>query len=184
MTIAEIRRSRGFTQEDLAALLGCSVRTVQRWEAGTVDVPVGQIRELAERLGAARETLAPALLGRALTLYDYQRLSGRTIAEVAGSMGLSSSQVQRLHRGECGWSEQRLRELAELYGISYEAAAAAAVSAVPVERLPLTAWVGRDSLAALISASASYGGLKGLLERIFEAYLFRANRGRAGSEAP
>ena len=45
VTIAEARQARGWTQEELAAVVGCSLSTVISWEAGRrTPGPVFQVR--------------------------------------------------------------------------------------------------------------------------------------------
>jgi DNA-binding transcriptional regulator YiaG len=45
IVLAEARRERGWTQEELAAVVGCSLNTVKAWEAGRRSPdPVHQVR--------------------------------------------------------------------------------------------------------------------------------------------
>jgi len=61
--IARARKERGLTQEELAALIGVSARSIQGYEAGKV-VPYRRLRQLAEatnrELGWILEGDAPA----------------------------------------------------------------------------------------------------------------------------
>lgn len=49
--IKELRVSSGRTQESLARELGVSWITVSRWERGTSEPPLHQLRRIAETLG-------------------------------------------------------------------------------------------------------------------------------------
>ena len=48
--ISECRKRLGLTQDELARKLGKSVKTVQRYESGTVDLPISILAEIAEAL--------------------------------------------------------------------------------------------------------------------------------------
>lgn len=48
--ISECRKRKGLTQEELAHKLGKSVKTVQRYESGTVDLPISILAEIADAL--------------------------------------------------------------------------------------------------------------------------------------
>ena len=48
--ISECRKRKGLTQDELARKLGKSVKTVQRYESGTVDLPISILAEIAEAL--------------------------------------------------------------------------------------------------------------------------------------
>lgn len=57
VALAEARQARGWTQEELAAVVGCSLSTVISWEAGRrIPGPVFQVRlTKALRLNPAPE---------------------------------------------------------------------------------------------------------------------------------
>lgn len=48
--ITECRKRLGLTQDDLARKLGKSVKTVQRYESGTVDLPISILADIADAL--------------------------------------------------------------------------------------------------------------------------------------
>jgi transcriptional regulator with XRE-family HTH domain len=60
--IAEARKARGWTQEELAAMVGCSIHAVCRWEQGQrVPNPVHELRlTKALRLNTPDSQPAPA----------------------------------------------------------------------------------------------------------------------------
>jgi transcriptional regulator with XRE-family HTH domain len=53
LRVAELRRARDWTQEDLAVELGCHVRRVQRIESGSENLTVAYMHRIAESLGVA-----------------------------------------------------------------------------------------------------------------------------------
>jgi transcriptional regulator with XRE-family HTH domain len=55
--LRELRQARGFSQADLARLLGVSDYTVTRWETGQMRPTAGNARKLAKRLGVTVEAL-------------------------------------------------------------------------------------------------------------------------------
>ena len=61
--IAQLRKERGMTQEQLGELLGVSQRTVSRWETGRNMPDIGLLPPLAETLGV---TVAELLEGQRL----------------------------------------------------------------------------------------------------------------------
>lgn len=66
--VAEARRQRGWTQEELAARLGVSAQAVSKWETDQSMPDVGMLRPLAEALECTVDDLLagdPAVLGRA-----------------------------------------------------------------------------------------------------------------------
>lgn len=50
-TIRELRRGRGWTQQDLAQAIGVSVATVYKWEQGVVEPRAAKLREMADQFG-------------------------------------------------------------------------------------------------------------------------------------
>ncbi|MCM1167718.1 MAG: helix-turn-helix domain-containing protein [Lachnospiraceae bacterium] len=51
--ITECRKRLGITQDELARRLGKSVKTVQRYESGTVDLPISILAEIAAALNVS-----------------------------------------------------------------------------------------------------------------------------------
>lgn len=49
--IAQARRERGMTQQDLAVRLRVAVATVQRWEAGTTTPSLRRLEAIADATG-------------------------------------------------------------------------------------------------------------------------------------
>ena len=58
--IAEVRRQRGLTQEQLAERVGTSVRALQRTEAGAQNLTLRSVARLALALGVKPEELIVA----------------------------------------------------------------------------------------------------------------------------
>ncbi|MFN8515632.1 MAG: helix-turn-helix transcriptional regulator [Thermomicrobiales bacterium] len=59
--LGELRRSRHVTQDELAALVGVELRTIQRWEEGTQRPGPAMSRKLAGALGVGIEKVQAAL---------------------------------------------------------------------------------------------------------------------------
>lgn len=54
--LAEIRRARGLTQQQLAQKMGCAVRTVAGWEAGAIPRRL-YLKRLAKVLGVKADQI-------------------------------------------------------------------------------------------------------------------------------
>ena len=48
--IKKLRKEQGFSQGEFADLVGKSRRTIQHYEAGTTDIPIAVLKEIAEIL--------------------------------------------------------------------------------------------------------------------------------------
>ena len=46
--IKTLRKKRGYNQKDLANLLGKSLRTIQKYESGEIEVSIAMVNELAK----------------------------------------------------------------------------------------------------------------------------------------
>lgn len=57
--LAYIRKSRGFTQEEIARQLAVTTRTVSNWESDTTLPTQDQVHKLAQLLGVAVRALFP-----------------------------------------------------------------------------------------------------------------------------
>ena len=57
--IKTLRKKRGYNQKDLANLLGKSLRTIQKYESGEIEVSIAMVNELAKVL----DTTSTYLLG-------------------------------------------------------------------------------------------------------------------------
>ena len=71
--IAEIRKYNRINQSDLADKLGKSLRTVQKYESGEIDIPLSTLGEIAEILN----TTLNYLLG-----YDTSHIKAETLSDV------------------------------------------------------------------------------------------------------
>ncbi len=60
--LKSVRKTEGMTQAGLARLVGVSVDTVRRWEAGSREPRATELQALAEVFGA--ETITAALLSK------------------------------------------------------------------------------------------------------------------------
>ena len=71
--IAEIRKYNRINQSDLADKIGKSLRTVQKYESGEIDIPLSTLGEVAEILN----TTLNYLLG-----YDTSHIKAETLSDV------------------------------------------------------------------------------------------------------
>ena len=74
--LAELRKERGLTQEELGEALGVSNKTVSRWETGTYLPPVEMLQQLSERYGVSINEL---LSGERLTAESYREKAEENI---------------------------------------------------------------------------------------------------------
>ena len=51
LRIAEARRARGWSQEQLAQAIGTTQQTIGRWESGQIDPQIGKIEDISRALG-------------------------------------------------------------------------------------------------------------------------------------
>ena len=56
-TLARMRHERGLTQGKLAAMVGCYVKDISRWETGVVKPGIDSLVKLAAALGCSIEDL-------------------------------------------------------------------------------------------------------------------------------
>ena len=71
--IKTLRKSKGLNQQDLANLLGKSLRTVQKYETGEIEVSIAMVNELAKLL----DTTPTFILG-----YETDREPLRSLADI------------------------------------------------------------------------------------------------------
>lgn len=71
--IKELRKSRGLNQQELANILGKSLRTIQKYETGEIEVSISMINELAKAL----ETSPTFIIG-----YETNGVSIKCIADI------------------------------------------------------------------------------------------------------
>ena len=74
--LAELRKERGLTQEELGEALGVSNKTVSRWETGTYLPPVEMLQQLSDRYGVSINEL---LSGERLTAESYREKAEENI---------------------------------------------------------------------------------------------------------
>jgi len=71
LRIRELRKRKGYSQTELANLLGKSLRTIQKYESGEIEIPISVINELARKLN----TTSTYLLGNKSNEIRIERLS-------------------------------------------------------------------------------------------------------------
>ena len=84
--LAELRRDRGLTQEELGEKLGVTNKTVSRWENGNYLPPAEMLRELSMLYGV---TINELLSGERLTETQYRERAEENITAVIKAGGFS-----------------------------------------------------------------------------------------------
>ena len=69
--IKTLRKKRGYNQKELADLLGKSLRTIQKYESGEIEVSIAMVNELAKVL----DTTSTYLLGHQTGDFKFDSLS-------------------------------------------------------------------------------------------------------------
>lgn len=69
--IKTLRKKRGYNQKELADLLGKSLRTIQKYESGEIEVSIAKVNELAKVL----DTTSTYLLGHQTGDFKFDSLS-------------------------------------------------------------------------------------------------------------
>lgn len=69
--IKTLRKKRGYNQKELADLLGKSLRTIQKYESGEIEVSIAMVNELAKVL----DTTSTYLLGHQTSDFKFDSLS-------------------------------------------------------------------------------------------------------------
>ena len=69
--IKALRKKRGYNQKELADLLGKSLRTIQKYESGEIEVSIAMVNELAKVL----DTTSTYLLGHQTGDFKFDSLS-------------------------------------------------------------------------------------------------------------
>ena len=107
--IATIRKYNRINQADLAEKLGKSLRTVQKYESGEIDIPLSTLAEVAEILN----TTLNYLLG-----YDTSHIKAETLSDVLEfffeidrknelSFNMDIKKAGRDGKWECAFSSHR-----------------------------------------------------------------------------
>ena len=84
--LAELRKEKGLTQEELGEILGVSNKTVSRWETGNYMPPVEMLQALSTYYGI---TINEILSGQRLTAAEYQKKAEENLKSVVASSPFS-----------------------------------------------------------------------------------------------
>jgi len=104
LRIADARNARGWSQEQLAAAIGTTQQTVQRWETGQTDPQVSKVEAISAALGVTMSYLlgVDAQTGTVSTLTDEEqqlvdlyRMSNPQGREAIMAVARASSGVER-----------------------------------------------------------------------------------------
>lgn len=124
--LADIRRTRGMTQPQLAGMVGITRTRLSDYERGAIVPAPRTCRQLARALGVP----AGALLTTKPTpdLVRLRAQAGMTQKEVGDAIGISAVAVSQIETARQRLTEHRARQLAALYDVDLAAITAAAES--------------------------------------------------------
>ena len=104
LRIADARNARGWSQEQLAAAVGTTQQTIQRWETGQTDPQVSKVAAISAALGVTMSYLlgvdsqagtTPTLTDEEQQLVDLYRHSNPQGREAIMAVARASSGVER-----------------------------------------------------------------------------------------
>ena len=79
--IRELRKRRGMSQRELAALLGISNKTISRWETGEGDPDIGYIVPMAQIFGVSTDEILIAVKAEIPEEYAQRKDPGRMLQD-------------------------------------------------------------------------------------------------------
>lgn len=123
--IAQYRKARGLTQQQLAQELGTVKQTIGNYERGDREPSMAVVARIAEILGVSRGALygvqdADDAGSDGERLTNHMLLNGDTAASLALALGVSIESVQRMCAGDLDATPEQRRFLADRYGVSVE----------------------------------------------------------------
>lgn len=119
--IAELRRGRGLTQQELGDIVGATNKTVSRWETGVYMPPVEVLEILSREFGV---TINEIVAGRRLSDSDFRETAEKNLVDAIsepGAFGLS----ERIAYFRKKWLRDHVFEIAAALIFATAAAAAA-----------------------------------------------------------
>jgi transcriptional regulator with XRE-family HTH domain len=122
--LKQLREARGYTQDQLAVLIGAQPTMISKWERNAV-IPVAEnVARLAEALDVSPQEFTDADRAEG-SLIDLRVWSGRTRQQAAELAGLTAHRLLSIERAIVRPRPDELRRLGEVYEISAEAVDAA-----------------------------------------------------------
>lgn len=109
--LTSLRESRGMSRADLARKSGLGGATVQQWEAGTRSPQVDTLALVAKTLGLPIGELVDVPRDQRFP-GDWRVLLGLTQPQLGQQVGISTSMIARIERGEVKLTDENARRLA------------------------------------------------------------------------
>lgn len=117
--LTSLRESRGMSRADLARKAGLGGATVQQWEAGTRSPQVDTLALVAKTLGLPISDLVDVPRDQRFP-GDWRVLLGLTQPQLGQQVGISTSMIARIERGEVKLTDENARRLAAALEIEVE----------------------------------------------------------------
>ncbi|MBY4213502.1 XRE family transcriptional regulator [Rhodococcus sp. 15-725-2-2b] len=109
--LTSLRESRGMSRADLARKSGLGGATVQQWESGTRSPQVDTLALVAKTLGLPISELVDVPRDQRFP-GDWRVLLGLTQPQLGQQVGISTSMIARIERGEVKLTDENARRLA------------------------------------------------------------------------
>lgn len=119
--IAELRKERGLTQEQLGARIGVTNKTVSRWETGTYLPPADALLAMSELFGVSINEL---LSGRRLSGEAYREAAEANLRQMVKASSFSLKEKMEYYRRK--WLREHIADMC-LWGAGIAGALAAGV---------------------------------------------------------
>lgn len=102
-SIKYFRRSKSLTQKDLAEMIGCDIRTYQKYESGEINIKISTLQKISSILGVSLYKLClfgDENFGSIEHLKKLRKLNNMTQKDLAEKLNLSTSLIQKYESGE------------------------------------------------------------------------------------
>ncbi|OZE93542.1 helix-turn-helix domain-containing protein [Rhodococcus sp. 14-2470-1a] len=109
--LTSLREQKGMSRADLARKAGLGGATVQQWEAGTRSPQVDTLALVAKTLDLPMSALVEVPRDQRFP-GDWRVLLGLTQPQLGQQVGISTSMVARIERGEVKLTDENARRLA------------------------------------------------------------------------
>lgn len=117
--LTSLRESKGMSRADLARKAGLGGATVQQWETGTRSPQVDTLALVAKTLDVPIGDLVDVPRDRRFP-GDWRVLLGLTQPQLGQQVGISTSMIARIERGEVKLTDENARRLATALDIGID----------------------------------------------------------------